>query len=81
VSSVSKPFVPPVSPRLRAVAGRADHLLSVRQVAERLGVSTATVYALCDRGELLHVRVSNAIRVLPADLQAFLGAGRRGGEP
>jgi len=47
-------------------------LLSVREVARRLGVSTALVYRLCERGELRHVRVSNAIRISPADLAAFL---------
>jgi len=54
-----------------------EPLLTVREVAGRLGVCTATVYALCARGELAHVRISNAIRVAPADLAAFLH-GRRG---
>ena len=58
--------------QLRAVRGGADHLLTIRDVATRLGVSTATVYALCDRGELAHVRISNAIRVAPTDLAAFV---------
>ena len=52
-------------------------LLTVREVAERLAVCTATVYALCERGEIQHLRVSNAIRVCPADLEAFI-VGRRG---
>ena len=47
-------------------------LLSVRQVASQLGVCTATVYALCAKGALPHVRVLNAIRVAPSDLEAFL---------
>ena len=38
-------------------------LLSVRQVAYLLGVCTATVYRLCERGELAHVRVSHSIRI------------------
>ncbi|MGC4116987.1 MAG: helix-turn-helix domain-containing protein [Myxococcales bacterium] len=54
-------------------------LLTVRDVAERLGVCTATVYALVDRGELAHVRVSNAIRIEPAALEAYLVAQRAGG--
>jgi excisionase family DNA binding protein len=54
--------------------GGADRLLSVREVAERLSVSTATVYALCERGELAHIRVSNAIRVAPRNLEAFITA-------
>jgi len=52
-------------------------LLTVREVAERLAVCTATVYALVERGEIRHLRVSNAIRVHPDDLQAFV-AGKRG---
>jgi excisionase family DNA binding protein len=51
-------------------------LLSVRQVAGKLGVCTATVYALCARGVLRHVRVLNAIRVAPGDLETFV-EGRR----
>jgi excisionase family DNA binding protein len=50
--------------------------LTLREAAERLAVSTATVYALCDRGELPHVRISNAIRITPADLAAFLARFR-----
>jgi excisionase family DNA binding protein len=41
-------------------------------VAARLGVSTATVYKLVAQGDLPHIRVSNAIRVTPADLDSFL---------
>jgi excisionase family DNA binding protein len=50
-------------------------LLSVREVAERLAVSTATVYALCKRGQLRHVRVSGALRIEPASVEAFIAAG------
>jgi excisionase family DNA binding protein len=59
------------------VTGR-ETLLTVRDAARRLGVSTATVYALCDAGTLAHVRVANAIRVAPGDLAAFVRAHRRG---
>ena len=51
-------------------------LLTVRQVALALGVCTATVYALCADGALPHVRVLNAIRVAPGDLEAFVEARR-----
>jgi excisionase family DNA binding protein len=37
--------------------------MTVPEVAARLGISRSTVYLLCERGELRHVRVSNAIRV------------------
>jgi hypothetical protein len=49
----------------------------VRAVAGRLGVCTATVYGLVARGDLLHFRVSNAIRVDPADLAAVMARQRR----
>jgi excisionase family DNA binding protein len=52
-------------------------LLSVRQVAKLLGVCPATVYALCDRGELPHYRVLNAIRVAPRDLKEFMARARK----
>jgi excisionase family DNA binding protein len=48
-------------------------LLTVRDVAERLRLCTATVYRMCERGELAHVRVSNAIRVPEAALGILLG--------
>jgi excisionase family DNA binding protein len=51
--------------------GGKGSLFSARAVAARLGVSTATVYKLCVRGDLAHVRVSNAIRIEPAELEAF----------
>ncbi|MCC6811261.1 MAG: helix-turn-helix domain-containing protein [Deltaproteobacteria bacterium] len=47
-------------------------MLTVREVAERLGVSKATIYALCERGELGHLRVSEAIRVPESWLAAYL---------
>ena len=50
--------------------------LTVREVADRLGVSTASVYGLVRRGELRHFRVSNSIRVVAFDLDAFSEAGR-----
>ena len=54
--------------------------LSAREVANRLRLSTVTVYALCARGELRHVRVMNCIRVAQSDLLAFLKS-RRSGRP
>jgi excisionase family DNA binding protein len=67
-------FFPAFSPNLRAIEGGTRDLLTVRDVAQRLSVSTATVYKLIERGVLPHVRVSNAIRVAPDDLARFLSA-------
>ena len=52
--------------------------VTVRDVAQRLLVCSATVYKLCAAGELVHVRISNAIRVAPTDLAEFIARRRRG---
>lgn len=52
----------------------AAPLLTVREVAAFLRVSTRTVYAMCAEGRLGHVRVMNAIRVEAAALVALLRA-------
>ncbi len=46
--------------------------LTVREVAARLRVSTATVYRLVEEGQIAHLRISNAIRIAELDLLAFL---------
>jgi len=66
-------FVPPVSPRRVELP---EQLLTVREVAQRLRVCPATVYKLCAAGELVHVRISNAIRVAPRELAEFLARRR-----
>src|SRR5262249_26811055 len=66
----------PTGPRgLRVAQPRPPELLTVRDVAQRLRVSTATVYALCERSALPHCRVSNAIRIRREDFDAFLSRG------
>ncbi len=65
-----------MSPRLSPAGG-----LTVAEVAERLGHPRSVVYALCEAGVLPHARVSNAIRVAPADLEAYVQARRSGGRP
>jgi excisionase family DNA binding protein len=46
--------------------------LTVGEVAKRLGVCRSTVYQLCERRDLGHVRVSNAIRVPGVAVAAYL---------
>ena len=51
-------------------------LLTVREAAEHLRVSSATVYKLCERGRLRYVRIStHSIRIAAADLEAFAARG------
>jgi excisionase family DNA binding protein len=49
-----------------------EQLLTVRQVAQLLGVCTATVYKWAATGVLPHVRVVNVVRVRPEDLTTFI---------
>ena len=50
----------------------------MREAARLLGVCAATVYKLCALGELPHTRILNAIRIVPADLAAFVIERRAG---
>jgi len=45
--------------------------LTVKDVAARLRVCTATVYRLCAAGQLRHLRVGAAIRIREEDLAAY----------
>ena len=55
-------------------------LLTVREVAAALRVCTATVYRLCERGELAHLRVANAIRISKASVAAYTNLASPSGE-
>lgn len=50
----------------------SEHMLTAAEVAERLRVSTMTVYRLIRGGELPAVRVGRNYRVRRADLEAYL---------
>src|SRR5207248_3491602 len=49
-----------------------EQLLTVRQIAQLLGVCTATVYKWAAIGALSHVRIVNIIRIRQDDLTQFL---------
>jgi excisionase family DNA binding protein len=56
-----------------------DRLLTIKEAAARLWASTATVYALCERGGLPYVRLStHAIRIAERDLAEFIRLHRCG---
>ena len=57
-----------------------ETLLSAAEVARQLGVHRATVYKLVERGELAHVRIRNAVRVRPEDLENFIHETRSRGD-
>ena len=69
---------PPAGTGTAGTAGEGP-FLTVREVAARLRLSTATVYRICSAGELSHVRVSNTIRVPESGLCDYFrhrGQGR-----
>ena len=47
-------------------------LLRIEAVAERLSVSRSMAWKLIDSGALRSVRIGRAVRVRPADLEAYL---------
>jgi len=67
-----RPSVAPTLADLRVLWGGRDRLLKLAEVAEHLGVCNATVYRLCDSGELPHVWIVNSIRIRPRDLEDFI---------
>jgi len=69
-----QPSVAATPADLRVLWGGRDRLLTVAKDAEHLDVCNATVYRLCDRGELPHVWIVNSIRIRPADLETFISA-------
>jgi len=70
-------FVPTVSPRFRGKFRFPERLWTVREAAERLRISRASLYKLCAQNQVVHVRVGNAIRIAPEDLWAFVQAQRK----
>jgi excisionase family DNA binding protein len=66
--------VAPTLADLQVLWGGRDRLLKVAEVAEHLGVSNATGYGLCERGELPYVWLVNSIRIRPRDLEEFVAS-------
>ena len=55
-----------------AMNGDSSRLLRIEAVAERLSVSRSMAWKLIDSGALRSVRIGRAVRVVPADLEAYL---------
>jgi excisionase family DNA binding protein len=78
LAPVSKDFAAKFAAKPLSAAGLLpDALLSVRQVAARVGLSTASVYALCESGALRSLRISNSIRIEPAEFARFIAEARK----
>jgi excisionase family DNA binding protein len=59
---VETPFGAPVVRELPPDPGPHERLLTVREVASRLGVSSALVYKLCQRNLLRSLRIGGVLR-------------------
>ena len=55
-----------------AMDGDSGRLLRIEAVAKRLSVSRSMAWKLIDSGVLRSVRIGRAVRVRPADLEAYL---------
>jgi excisionase family DNA binding protein len=53
-----------------------ERLLSIREAAERLNISRASLYKLCAQNQVAYVRVGNAIRFTDEDLAALIWTRR-----
>jgi excisionase family DNA binding protein len=61
-ASLETPFGAPVVQELSPDPGPHERLMTVRGVADRLGVCPALVYRLCRRGELASLRIGGSLR-------------------
>jgi len=69
---VETPYGAPVVRGKPADLGPHERLMTVREVAARLGVCRAVVYRLCQRNELSSVRIGGALRFVREALESFL---------
>lgn len=62
------------------VDGAPPRLLRVDEIADRLAVSRSMAWKLVAQGDIRSLRIGRAVRVRPADLEAFLASADRGPE-
>ncbi len=65
-------FGAPVVRELPPDPGPHERLITVRVVAARLGLSSASVYKLCQRGELRGMRIGGALRFSPQVVDEYV---------
>jgi excisionase family DNA binding protein len=59
------------------VDARVARLLRIDDVADRLAVSRSMAWKLVTYGQIRSVRIGRAVRVRPADLEAYIEAAAR----
>ena len=55
-------------------------LLSVHEVADRLSLSTRTIWRLLRRGDLTELKIGKSVRIDAADLQRFVESKKQAGD-
>ena len=69
----NSPGLSPPCPREHVTAPLTSvRLLTVGEVAARLGVSKATAYRLVELGKVPHVRIMNSIRIRSGDIELLV---------
>ena len=51
-----------------------DKILTLKEVAKKLGVSTSWVYRKCRCGIMPHIQIGRVLKILEKDLQEWLNA-------
>jgi excisionase family DNA binding protein len=74
---ISNPVLDENTPSTPVVFVYADdlHAFTFSQVAERLGISLATVERMVARGELRELRVGRAVRISAPELRRYIAGG------
>ncbi len=58
---------------------QAGRLLRIEDIADRLAVSRSMAWKLVTYGQISSVRIGRAVRVRPADLEAYIAGAIREG--
>lgn len=53
-----------------------EELLTIKEMAKRLGYHEKSVYRLIDRGKIIPIRLGRTLRISESEYQRFIGKGR-----